>query len=271
MAYDDVERSNYDGLPVALYTFSLGPNLWHYVNGEEPVTVGGIEYLPMSINDNGSFQSGDVASDDFSIFCESSAGFLALFVATPPSSEMTAIVRHWNVGEDEAPVVGAYIVRAAKRTTEIQWEITCRAMTASLNRNGLRLGWTRSCPHALYDQNCKVNPELYRVPIVVQGLTGVSIISTDLSALSSGYLSGGYFEWEWHPGVMEKRAIETSSGAILYVLGTTDGLQVGQTIYAYPGCNRTISMCASRFDNVPNYGGFPHMPGKSPFDGDPVF
>jgi uncharacterized phage protein (TIGR02218 family) len=271
MTYDTAERSNYGGKPVALFSFSLGPNEWNYVEGEEGVTVGGRTYLAATINDNGSIQSGDVTNDDYTVYAESSLAILNLFLGTPPSVEIYLTVRHWNIGEPDAPIVGVYLVRNAKRVSELQWEIVCRALTASLNRNGLRLGWTRNCPHALYDHNCRVNPLAYRVPIVVEGLTGVSIISTGISGLPSGYLSGGYFEWEWYPGVTEKRAIEVSSGSVINVLGTTDGMQVGQTIYAYPGCNRTISMCASRFGNTLNYGGFPHMPGKSPFDGDPVF
>jgi hypothetical protein len=42
-------------------------------------------------------------------------------------------------------------------------------------------------------------------------------------------------------------------------------------VAAYPGCPRTIAVCDARFANHLRYGGVPHLPGKSPFDGDPVF
>ena len=50
-----------------------------------------------------------------------------------------------------------------------------------------------------------------------------------------------------------------------------DGLRVGQDVVAYPGCARTIAICQSKFNNAPNFGGVPGLPGKSPFDGTPIF
>jgi hypothetical protein len=70
---------------------------------------------------------------------------------------------------------------------------------------------------------------------------------------------------------LERRGIESHSGATFTVLGSTAGLDVGDYITAYPGCGRTRAECKNKFNNLPNYGGFAHLPGKSPFEGDPVF
>lgn len=271
MAHDDIERSNYDAQPVVLYSFAIGPNEWHYINGEKTEVIGGVPYLPLAITDNGEAMSGEVTADDFVITMDGSADFVTLFRGTPPSAEITVLKRHWNAGETEAPVVGTYLVRSGRRSDAAGWEITCRALTASLNRNGLRLGWGRGCPHALYDQNCAVNPNNYRVATTVASLTGTSFTAPGLTGFPANYFAGGYFEWEWLPGVLEKRAIESSQGASIGVLGTTDGMQLNGPIALYPGCNRTTAMCNSRFGNILNYGGYPLMPGESPFDGKPVF
>jgi hypothetical protein len=55
------------------------------------------------------------------------------------------------------------------------------------------------------------------------------------------------------------------------MFGLADGLYYGLAVNAYPGCNRTTTECVDKFDNLDNYGGVPDLPGKSPFDGDPVF
>lgn len=36
--------------------------------------------------------------------------------------------------------------------------IICRTLLHSFLRTGLRLSWTRGCPHMLYDSECRVNP-----------------------------------------------------------------------------------------------------------------
>ncbi len=49
------------------------------------------------------------------------------------------------------------------------------------------------------------------------------------------------------------------------------GLVAGMTLKAYPGDDHTLATCATKFDNVANYGGFPYFPEKNPFGGSPVY
>jgi uncharacterized phage protein (TIGR02218 family) len=133
------------------------------------------------------------------------------------------------------------------------------------------LSWGRGCPHALYDRNCRADPAAFAIAIAVEGLTGAAIVSSAVASLPANYLAGGYFEFPLMAGVMERRAIESQSGSTINILGTTDGLTIGNWVTVYPGCDRVSSTCESKFNNLVNYGGFPHLPTKSPFDGDPVF
>ncbi|MDG4870579.1 phage BR0599 family protein, partial [Guyparkeria sp. 1SP6A2] len=45
------------------------------------------------------------------------------------------------------------------------------------------------------------------------------------------------------------------------------GLEVGQEIEVYPGCDRTAATCNAKFNNLLNYGGFDFIPPKGPFEG----
>lgn len=271
MTFDTLERSNYDGIPTRLYEFALGTHAWRYASGERDVVLGGVTYVATPISDSGIILSGDVENDDFTITLPANVEFAALYYGTPPSQTVNVTVRQIHRGSDEAPIVWVGILRTTKRVSPIKLEIGCRTLSASLNRNGLRLAWGKQCPHALYDRNCKVNPASYGVAVQIQSLTGATIVSTGFNSLPSGYLAGGYLEWPLLPGVMERRSIEAQSGSVVTVFGTTDGLTVGQYATFYPGCDRVVSTCNSKFNNLSNYGGFPHMPSKSPFDGDPVF
>ena len=271
MSYDAAERSNYDAVPTTLYEFAIGANAWRYSTGERDETVGGHVYTAMPISDNGIVQSGDVQNDDFTVTLPSNAGVAALYVATPPSQPVYLTVRKLNMGEAEAPVVWVGTVKSAKRLTQAAVEVACKVLTSSLNRNGLRLAWSKGCPHALYDRNCRADPASFDAAVQIQTMTGGSITAPGLALLPTDYLAGGFLEWELLPGVTERRAIETHSGNTIVLLGTTDGLAVAQWITVFPGCSRTTSTCELKFNNLSNYGGFPHMPSKSPFDGDPVF
>lgn len=84
------------------------------------------------------------------------------------------------------------------------------------------------------------------------------------------YFTGGYVQWSSEYGI-EQRGIERQLGNRLQLFGGVQGLTVGQNIKVFAGCNRTFTACQSKFNNTDNYGGSPHMPHKSPFDGTPIF
>ena len=276
MTFDLYEKSEHLAVPSVLYEFRLGTAVWTYTSSEHAITLfGGTEdelvFEPAAISDGGYSQSGDVSNDDMTITLPKSLPLVDLFKGTPPSEAVYVVVRRKNRGNDEAAVVWVGSITNLKVVDAVSAEAVCWMLTSSFNRNGLRLAWSRGCPHALYDIGCRADKAAFAISMQVTALTPVSVTSPALIPLADNYLSGGFFEWELTEGVLERRPIETQAAGVMVVLGITDGLNVGDWITVYPGCDRTSSTCESKFNNLLNYGGFPHMPGKSPFDGDPVF
>jgi uncharacterized phage protein (TIGR02218 family) len=271
MTFSQFEISNHDSIPSLLYEFRLQGRSWLYCSDERDVTTGGKTYLSAAISDSGIVQSGDVQNDDFTITMPATLAFASLFIGTPPSDTIGVVVRRVNRGDSEAPIVWVGEVKSTKRTGLGSLNVICKPSTATLNRNGLRLAYTRGCPHALYDINCTVDKSLHGAAVQITYLDGENISATGIGAQGDGFWSGGFVEWQIMTGVTERRAVEDHSGPTVRLMGSTDGLSVGQWIAIYPGCDRTSPTCINKFANLSNYGGFPAMPEKSPFDGDPIF
>lgn len=271
MSYDQFERSNYDGKPIMLYEFMLGSTVWRYSSGENPVVVQGRTYNTMGIAHEGYTLSGDPTSDDLTITLSARADVADLFSGTPPSDPVQVAIRSHHFGDTEAPVVWSGTIKSMRRVSTVEVKLNCNSLLSTLNRNGLRLSWQRGCPHALYDRLCRVDPNEYATAMQVSSLTGTSLTGTSLSTLGDGYLDGGFMSFTGPHGTTERRAIERHVGNVIHLLGTTDGLSADQWVSVYPGCDRTSGTCVEKFNNLSNYGGFPHLPNKSPFDGDPVF
>lgn len=271
MVFDFAERSNNQGNTISLYEFRIGTTYWRYSSDVEDTELGDVTYEACAISDNGITMSGDAENDDLSITMPATVEFPLLFRGTPPSNEIWVTVRRKQVGDDDAPVEWLGTLSNVKQTGLSAVVITCHQLTASFNRNGLRLSWGRQCPHALYDRNCKVDKSNFVLTLQVTAVSGAIVESPALATLPSGYLSNGFFEWERYAGILERRPIENHNGAQFSILGVSDGLKIGDWVNAYPGCNRTTDHCVKKFNNLSNYGGIPHLPGKSPFDGDPVF
>jgi uncharacterized phage protein (TIGR02218 family) len=271
MSYDTVERSNDAGQPIALYEFTFGTATWRYSSDEVDTLLGTTRYTAQPISDSGVTQSGDASSDEMTVTLPKYEPVAIMLNGQPPSEKVWLTLRRMHRGEAGAPIIWIGYVVSCKQTDNLAVEIACKMLTAGFDRNGLRLSWGRQCPHALYDISCRVDKAAFGVTFEVDGVQGNAVVSSDLLSFPSGWFSNGFFEWPRFPGAVERRGIEIHSGNKMTVFGVTSGLEAGDLITAYPGCSRTRSDCKMKFNNLANFGGFPHMPGKSPFQGDPIF
>lgn len=271
MSYREYEESNYSGAPRILYEFRLGSNRWRYTNAQTTINVSGAIYRSISISHDEIAMSGEPNGESLTIQIAPGSEVARLFIGTPPSDTLSVVIRAQHRGDPDAVIIWSGIVKSGKRTSAAEFEIICNSLMSTLNRNGLRLSWGRSCPFALYDRSCKVVPSDYSVTGQVASMGGSVVRSNAFAAFPDRYFSGGFVAFVGEYGTTERRAVERHVGNTLTFMGNTDGISVGNMVTAYPGCDRITSTCQSKFNNLANYGGFPHLPNKSPFDGDPVF
>lgn len=271
MTFDAREEGLSTGQPVRLYEFRLGPLRWRYAAADRDVEHDGEAFAATAISDNGIRQTGEASTEELKVSAPHDLAVARLFRGAPPAGEVELVIFNRHHNESEARVGWSGSVVAVLWPSEERSELRCQTLSASFGRPGLRLGWERGCPHALYDHLCRVDRELFRVDTAIASMDGLNISSAAFDTLPDGWFAGGYIEWEIGDGAFDRRAIEAHTGATLRIFGGTAGLADDLPITAYPGCARTAQVCAEKFDNIENYGGVPHMPGKSPFDGDPVF
>jgi hypothetical protein len=93
-----------------------------------------------------------------------------------------------------------------------------------------------------------------------------SQLATDID-----YFTGGWFQLE---GDSSQQRFILSAGQdpdtseyyfdiSVPMFGFTVGS--GTTFNAVPGCNRSPDTCRTKYDNLANFGGFPHVPDFNPF------
>lgn len=272
MSFESREASRSDGQPVRLYLFELGVgNRWGFAAADRAVTHQSVTYKPSAISDDGIRLTGEASADTLRITAPADLAPAALFRATPPAEEVFVTLRDTHWGEPDAPasarVVWVGTISSVRWPQDDRCELVCESLSASMRRPGLRLTYQRSCPHSVYDTECGVDRALHRVSATIMALDGASITH---NAAGAGTYAGGFVEWT-AGGRTERRGIDAESGQVLTLLGGTHGLALGATVMLYQGCDQTSATCHNRFNNMDNFGGFRHMPGKSPFDGDPAF
>lgn len=275
MSFQSREISVATGQPVRLYLFERGATRWAYCSADRQITFQGYAYDPVAISDDGIRMTGEASADTLKITAPTDLPPARLFRGAPPSAEIWLTVRDIHYGETDIPGNGQVVWFGSIAT--VRWpqvdrsEISCQSLGASNQRPGLRLTWDRECPYTVFDGRCGAPRAAFRVGAAVVSLDGAAINVPAAAGYAAGWFSGGWVEWAIDGGEVERRGIESHSGSVLTLLGGTDGLASGMTVGVYPGCDGLIQTCNDKFANTDNCGAIKDLPGKSPFDGNPVF
>lgn len=275
MAYDLIETSDYDATALYLYEFSLGNNVWRYTSADSDVAVGGEAWEHAAIEHDGVSQTGDAAQDNPKLTIPSNIIPALVFAGSPPAQTMMIRFMKGHDGDSAARVFWVGVVSSVNWTQPGRLEMSLFTLSATLQRQGLTQSYQRGCRHVLYGQGygqCNVDRSQFAVPATVVTTAAGIVQLTGISAFPPGWFDGGYLEWDDVNRGMERRTIERFEGGDqVRLFGLSDGLYESLEVTLYPGCPRTIAACDTKFDNVENYGGQPHLPGDSPYDGDPIF
>ena len=272
MSFAEFETSLQNGRPVRLYQFQRGPLKWGYTNADRNISHQGITFrAPIGgISDDGIRQTENTTSDLLTLTMSAELDIPKMYRVVAPAQTISVTIFDLHYGDNGFLVVWMGMIVGVKFPNDFTASVQCQTLAASLEQTGLRKTWTRICPHQLYNPDCGVARNSFRTDGQINSLDGVSINFPSAAAKTDGWYSGGYVEWTSQYG-SEQRGIELHQGAALSLYGGTSGLAAGQTVAIYAGCNRLFTTCQTKFNNVLNYGGTPHSPGKSPFDGTRVF
>jgi hypothetical protein len=275
MAYSDFENSTEEGRPVRFYEFVFGSITWRYTSAEETLVANGHTWEPAAITDDGVRQTGEISNDAMTLTAPAWVGPGQLFMSGTPSASVQISVFENQEGDPDNEIVAVYVGEVSQVNYPFpgSCRITAETLMASLEREGLRLAWQRACPYVLYDPvTCRLDKTPFGKPFTVLSFDG-QVATVEFGAPgtpANGTLDSGFIEWNHPLRGVELLAIETQVGTAITLFSPAAEIMPGATGIAYPGCNLSPAACQA-FGNYDNYGGHFDLPGKSPFDGDPVF
>lgn len=270
MSYTEFSHSISKAQQVNLYQFIRGDNekVYRFCDADQDIVLNGERYVRAAISDSGR-QDGE----NVMLTIAHTNPIAKLYRGLPPSQTIKVIIMRLHIGDtsNEARVVWIGTIIEAKRPNIATTQLVSASLSNTMECAGLRLTWGRNCPYTLYDYDCKVNPKNFVIAgLTIKALTGTTITVDFPQDLPQGWFNAGFIEW-FDDGVREVRAVTVHQNNQLTLMGGTQNLSVGTSIKVYPGCDGQASTCLKKFNNMLNFGGIPHMPNKSPYDGSRVF
>jgi len=273
VTYNTYAVSNQDLVEVLIYEFNLGTTYHRYTSADRDITYGLDEhgdpavYTAAAIEDDGTQSSGDTG-DGITLTIDASLPPHQYLAGPPPSEEMWLTIRRLHYGDTDAPVYWVGTIDSSKMISDARAQMKGRLIGPSLKRGGLRHLWSRQCGNMLYAPECGVVKADYAVTITITALTATSITAVEIGGQDAGWFDGGFAEWTRPDGSMDRRMIQAGGTTdTVYTLSGTHGLEVGQEITLYPGCDLSYDGGCTKFSNTENYGGIRHLIEQSPFNG----
>lgn len=146
------------------------------------------------------------------------------------------------------------------KTSRSVAEIEVASDLELLNINMPRKLYQAGCQNTLYDTACNLYASSFSSTLTVgAGSTKTTIYTTSTKA--SGWFDLGGLIFNSGSNANELRTIKSWDGTKIQLVSPLPYVpSVGETFYAYPGCDKQKGTCGSKFNNVANFRGFPFIP-----------
>lgn len=264
MTYLTQDLSPDDGAPYETFEFSLpgSSTAWRYTNSR--VDVGDFVAVPI--------HRGPITQDGGSIGARTSIEVaddnpLALALnAGLTSRPIEVVVRRYH--RTDAALEAAVVFKGL--VTGVSFEgaqatLPCASRFALASRRRVPwLTYQAGCNLEWGSARCGVDKASYALTATVAAddMTGRVLSVPAADSYDNGFFSGGWVE----RANGDRRFIDSHTGALLQLQMPWGDLAAGgETVTVYPGCQRTEAYCASVFNNLVNYLGWPRLPSINPF------
>lgn len=261
MTFDARERSAWAGEPLDFYKITCGNSAWYFASGDAEVLYAGHTFTPEPMHrselaPNGEDDLGRLELDGLSRENPVARLFLEGLPLHP------VLIEAFTAHRDDAEVRCFFrgeILHPEFRGSEAR--LICQSVGRYLTRQIPRNTFQALCNWALFELPCGLVKSSYRVTAEVSHVDGIVIRASAFGEYPDDYFRAGWVETP--AGELQFVTVHTADA--LTLMSAFRALEVGATIYVYPGCPGTIAACKG-FGNLQHFGGFPFMPDRNPFE-----
>lgn len=162
------------------------------------------------------------------------------------------------------PIVGALwlfsgrVSEISPTRTEIRLDV--KSDLELLNIKMPRNLYQPRCGFTLFDSGCGLSKAAYKVSSTVAAGSTRTTINCGL-AQATGWFSRGTVSFIDGPNAGVTRTIKDyATGVITLALPLPNDPATGNSLDAYPGCDKLLSTCETKFNNKAKFRGFPYVP-----------
>ncbi|MDA5194955.1 DUF2163 domain-containing protein [Govanella unica] len=136
-----------------------------------------------------------------------------------------------------------------------------RGLTTVLRQSYATI-YSAECSADLGDKHCRVDLETLTVSGSVIAVADRRLFTASALGKPDGYFAYGRLRWRTGQNAGRGIEVKTQAGNIIGLFDAMAGeIAVGDLFSISPGCDKRFATCRTKFANVANYRGHPHVPG----------
>lgn len=245
-----------------LYKVNYLAQYWYYTSADHEIVYGGNTYTPASIKRNETAKDSDLNPIKMELTFPIT-DFARKYIAFAPVNKTYITI---YLFQDVDNVIQAFKGVVAKIALGEN-----NACTVSLDEYGAmavklpKLIISPACNHCLFDDGCTLDSDDYKYTVNVDYIasgTQLTISGGGIDLLPPDYFLQGIVEFEGDQRFVTKEV--NTDATYVYIQVPFFDLEVDDTVYIWPGCNKSPATCRDKFDNLTNYLGSPKVGRKNP-------
>ncbi|GJG88730.1 hypothetical protein tb265_39110 [Gemmatimonadetes bacterium T265] len=301
-------------LPVECVTFTRGSGpagrVWRYATADVDVTLDGVTYRAAALARGAIRRAQESAQTSCTLTLATATPFVQDWLGGRAAPDESAPVIGVTVrraglhadgspaaaGDADAPPDGGLVFVGAVAGLEVDGPtatLACESLLDRLERDVPRLSLALTCPWALYDARCGVDPAAVAAPGVLVGLgtaatgplAGLATVTVALAvppnppaaptiglplAPDPERFDGGQCVWGGGTAADPTRRtailqadLSAWPTVVCVVQGPPPLAFPGEAMTLLPACQKTFAVCRDRFGNGRRFGGFDRLPHRN--------
>jgi uncharacterized phage protein (TIGR02218 family) len=126
-----------------------------------------------------------------------------------------------------------------------------------------------ACSHALYDAGCGVNPNLHYGGYLISAIDPnypLQQLHVNNPYYPAGTFTQGFVRFQNGLNYGIQRTVKFDAGNAWFLIDPLPNVPaIGDLVYIYRGCDKSLSTCETVFSNSNHYRGFPYIPTETLF------
>jgi len=264
MTYASQQTSQYGGDQITLFEFVSGNRRWTYCDQRASVLRGSDSYLPEVISIGKLEQNLGENAQGVEIMLPASNQLAIEFKPYLPPEPIFVTVWSGHRNDPDAQYLPIFIGECSSTMTDEDGMMTilCVPITYSASRTIPWCVYSGTCNWAVYSTGCGVSRESFRTDGTAQSINVSVLTVPEFASKPDGWFTAGYVV---RVSTNEVRWITKHVSDEITLTSPFIGLQSGEALIAYAGCDGLESTCSGKFNNLPRFTGFPDSPERNPF------